>query len=279
LKPWSSFPSLLPSARVPRILLAPPTTARATALSACRPSAAVSHLAGNPAHAAVPPAGPPRHHRRPGNYAGIRETRKTHKILFPSLLIFPRISPNFLNSFFLFFPFFSLFPISLFPSLPFSLFSFFLFLPFSFLPFLFPSFFSLFLSSFGQRPTPTAPGLTARPPRYATPAPLPYPNRPISARDETRPCPRRWGPPAELSPPHHHCRTAPPPRAASRRSAGHHRALPDGSYPTAFTPPRIPDATSPDESTAGYFPHRHCLAAEALRARIPAAQPPPRTNK
>jgi hypothetical protein len=45
---------------------------------ACRPSTAVGHHAWNPAHAVVPPAGPPRHHRRPENPADAKKwkTRK-----------------------------------------------------------------------------------------------------------------------------------------------------------------------------------------------------------
>jgi hypothetical protein len=62
-------------------------------------------------------------------------------------------------------------------------------------------------------------------------------------------------------------------------ATGHHRAMPDGSYPTAFTPPQIPTATPPDESTAGYFPHRHCRPPKLLEIEISAAQPPPRAYK
>jgi hypothetical protein len=65
---------------------------------ACHPSAAVSHLAGNPGPATVPPAGPPRHHRRPGNRAGTRKPRKSRQNLFLFLLpiFFPKITPVFI---------------------------------------------------------------------------------------------------------------------------------------------------------------------------------------
>jgi hypothetical protein len=61
--------SLSPSASVPRIPPAPPAPGPSPV--ACRPSTVVGHHAGNPAHVAVPPAGPPCHHRRPGINAGI----------------------------------------------------------------------------------------------------------------------------------------------------------------------------------------------------------------
>jgi hypothetical protein len=55
------------------------------------PNAAVGHHAENPAHAAVPPDGPPRHHRRPEIDAGIRETqkkiRKTLPLIFLGILL------------------------------------------------------------------------------------------------------------------------------------------------------------------------------------------------
>jgi hypothetical protein len=55
----------------------PAGTARTRAIThACRPSTAVGHHAGNHAHAAVPPAGPPRHHRRVRIDVGNRETKK-----------------------------------------------------------------------------------------------------------------------------------------------------------------------------------------------------------
>jgi hypothetical protein len=63
------FPSLSSSARVPRIPPAPP--APGPPPITCSPSTAVGHHTGNPAHAAVLPAGPPRHHHRPGINAGI----------------------------------------------------------------------------------------------------------------------------------------------------------------------------------------------------------------
>jgi hypothetical protein len=59
---------------------------------ACHPSAAVCHRAGNPAHAAVPPAGLPRHHRRPENHADARKSENPAK---PFPLIFLAIFPNF----------------------------------------------------------------------------------------------------------------------------------------------------------------------------------------
>jgi hypothetical protein len=97
----------------------------------CSPSTTVGHHAGNPAHATVPPAGPPRHHRRPENHVDARKTGKPTKTLplisREILLIFLKILSNFFSHFFLFlFLFF-------FSFLPFSPFSFLLF--FSFLPF------------------------------------------------------------------------------------------------------------------------------------------------
>jgi hypothetical protein len=77
---------LSPSVRVPRIPPAPP--ALGPSPTPCRPSAAVDHHAGNPAHAAVPPASPPRHHRHPENHANTRKTGNPHKILFPLPSIF-----------------------------------------------------------------------------------------------------------------------------------------------------------------------------------------------
>jgi hypothetical protein len=48
----------------------PAGTARTRASTHARlPNAAVGHRAGNPAHAAVPTAGPPRHQRHPVNHA------------------------------------------------------------------------------------------------------------------------------------------------------------------------------------------------------------------
>jgi hypothetical protein len=68
----------------------PAGTARTQASTHARlPNAAVGHRAGNPAHAAVPPASPPRHHRHSGIDAGIRETQK--KIRKTLLLIFLEI--------------------------------------------------------------------------------------------------------------------------------------------------------------------------------------------
>jgi hypothetical protein len=85
--------------------------------------------------AAVPPAGTPRHHRRPGIDAGIRETQKNPQK--PLLLFFLEISPNFLNLFSIFLLLFSFFLFHFF----FSPFLFF-FSPFFFLSFspLSPSF-------------------------------------------------------------------------------------------------------------------------------------------
>jgi hypothetical protein len=56
---------------------------------------AITHARGRPPRresrtAAVPPAGPPRHHRRPEIDAGIRGTQK---IPPKSFLFFPKISP------------------------------------------------------------------------------------------------------------------------------------------------------------------------------------------
>jgi hypothetical protein len=60
----------------------PAGTARTQASTHARlPNAAVGHRAGNPAHAAVPTAGPPRHHRRPGKRADARKSEKSRKTL------------------------------------------------------------------------------------------------------------------------------------------------------------------------------------------------------
>jgi hypothetical protein len=84
-KSRSSFPSLPSSARVPRIPSAPPAIARATVAHRVPPSAAVGHLAGNLGLAAVSLAGPPRHHRRPGNHAGTRKPGNPTKNPSPNL--------------------------------------------------------------------------------------------------------------------------------------------------------------------------------------------------
>jgi hypothetical protein len=53
----------------------PAGTARTQASThACLPNAAVGHRAGNPAHAVVPPAGLPRHHRCTENHADARKS-------------------------------------------------------------------------------------------------------------------------------------------------------------------------------------------------------------
>jgi hypothetical protein len=68
----------------------PAGTARTQASTHARlPNASVGHRAGNPAHAAVPTAGPPRHHRRPGKRADARKSEKSRKTLpLISLTIF-----------------------------------------------------------------------------------------------------------------------------------------------------------------------------------------------
>jgi hypothetical protein len=82
----SSFaPFQNPGHRPPSLTLGaraanPASTARTRASThAYLPSAAVGHRAGNPAHAAVPPTGPPRHRRRPENHADARKTGKPTK--------------------------------------------------------------------------------------------------------------------------------------------------------------------------------------------------------
>jgi hypothetical protein len=85
-KSWSPSPSLTLGARAAN----PAGTARIQASThACHPSAAVGHRDGNPAHAAVLPAGLPRHHRRPENHADARKSENSAKP-FPliSLTIF-----------------------------------------------------------------------------------------------------------------------------------------------------------------------------------------------
>jgi hypothetical protein len=53
----------------------PAGTARTRASThVCLPNAAVGHRAGNPAHAAVPPVGLPRHHHRPENHTDARKS-------------------------------------------------------------------------------------------------------------------------------------------------------------------------------------------------------------
>jgi hypothetical protein len=91
-KPRSSSP-LSPSARVPRIPPAP--SALEPSPTTCRPSTAVGHRAKNPAHAVVPPAGPPRHHRRPENHANTRSRKTPKKFVSSSLLIFLAFLLNF----------------------------------------------------------------------------------------------------------------------------------------------------------------------------------------
>jgi hypothetical protein len=84
-------PPLSPSVRVPRNPPAPP--AFKPAPTRATPSAAVGHRAENPAHAAVPPAGPPRHHRRPENHADARKSKKNPAKPFPQTFL--EIFPNF----------------------------------------------------------------------------------------------------------------------------------------------------------------------------------------
>jgi hypothetical protein len=57
-------------------------------LNACLPNVAVGHRAGNPAHAAVPPAGPPRHHHRPENHADAGNRKTPQNLPLISLTIF-----------------------------------------------------------------------------------------------------------------------------------------------------------------------------------------------
>jgi hypothetical protein len=84
-KPRSSFP-LSPSARVPQIPPAPP--ALGSSPTTCHPSGAVGHRTGNPTHAVVLLAGPPRHHRRPENHADARNRETPQNSFSSSLLIF-----------------------------------------------------------------------------------------------------------------------------------------------------------------------------------------------
>jgi hypothetical protein len=137
-KPRSTFPSLLPSARVPRISPVPPISPAITRITTAL--RVVSHsTAAAPLSATSPGIPSPRRSRQPTRFtidtASAREVlelgKNPTKIHFPSLLIFPRISPNFLNFFSFSFPF------SYFLSFP-SL-------------FFFPPFFILLSSFFGPR--------------------------------------------------------------------------------------------------------------------------------